>query len=238
MKPLYSLILATLAMLPLQAAPITPTTAFDAVPWLPLFNGKDLSGFHQLGGKAGYEAKDDAIVGTAVAKTPNSFLATDKSYANFILEYDFKIDPELNSGVQIRSHSRAHYNKGQVHGTQIEIDVDPVKKRYWTAGIYEEGRRGWLFPAKDAKDTEKAFTEQGARLTKPGDWNHVRVEAIGASYRTFLNGEARATLTDATEKEGFIALQVHGVPDKLAGKHVAWRNLRVKVLPADATPAP
>ena len=238
MKILLPILLASLAAPHLQADPAKPSTAYESVPWENVFNGKDLAGFHQLGGKATYQAKDGCIVGTSVAKTPNSFLATDKSFANFILEYEFKVDPELNSGVQIRSHSRAHHNKGQVHGTQIEIDVDPVKKRFWAGGIYEEGRRSWLFPAKGDKPAENAFTEQGARLIKPTDWNHVRVEAIGSSYRTFLNGEARATLVDDMEKEGFIGLQVHNVPDKLAGKTVAWRNLRVKVLPADAKPAP
>src|SRR6478735_1349566 len=100
MKPIQLLVLATITTLRLHAAPATPNTAYDAVPWEPLFNGKDLAGFHQLGGKAQYAVKDDTIVGTAVIKTSNSFLATDKSYANFILEYDFKVDPELNSGVQ------------------------------------------------------------------------------------------------------------------------------------------
>lgn len=233
MKSFVATLLAAFA-LPLAAQTAKPLTAFDAVPWQELFNGKDLSGFHQLGGKAKYEVKGEAIVGTSVAKTPNTFLATDRTYANFILEYEFKVEPKLNSGVQVRSHSRAHHNKGQVHGTQIEIDVDNVKKRYWAGGIYEEGRRGWLVPVKGDAAAEKAFTEQGARLVKPTDWNHVRVEAIGNRYRTFLNGESRADLTDDAEKEGFIALQVHAVPDADAGKQVMWRNLRIKVLPADA----
>lgn len=233
MKPLALALLAALT-LPLGAQPAQPVTAFDNVPWEKLFNGKDLSGFHQLGGKAKYEVRGDTIVGTSVAKTPNSFLATDRSFANFILEYEFKVEPKLNSGVQVRSHSRAHHNKGQVHGTQIEIDVDDVKKRFWAGGIYEEGRRGWLMPAKDDAAAGKAFTEQGAQLVKPNDWNHVRVEAIGNRYRTFLNGNARADLTDDAEQEGFIALQVHAVPDADAGKQVMWRNLRVKILPPDA----
>lgn len=219
--------------LPALAGP-APTTAFDQVPWTALFNGKDLDGWRQLGGKANYAAAGDAIVGTSVAKTPNSFLATDKDYANFILEYEFKVDPVLNSGVQVRSHSRPQFKNGQVHGMQVEIDVDTARKRYWTAGLYEEGRRGWLYPKNDDKAAQKAFTDQGAKISKPTEWNKVRVEVAGNRYRTFLNGEPRADLADDMEQTGFIALQVHSVPANHAGKQVAWRNLRIKVLPADA----
>ena len=232
-----SLLLLAAGCAPLLAEP-APTTAYDNIPWTNLYNGKDLAGWHQLGGKATYKAEGETIVGTSVAKTSNSFLATDKDYSNFILEYEFKVDPILNSGVQVRSHSRPEYNKGQVHGTQIEIDVDNAKKRYWAAGIYEEGRRGWLVPKKDDKAAEKAFTEQGAKLCKPTEWNKVRVEVAGDHYRTFYNGEFRADLHDSMEKDGFIALQVHAVPDANVGKTVAWRNIRIKVLPADAKLAP
>ena len=64
-----------------------------------LFNGKDLSGWTQRGGTAKYTIEDNVIVGTCVLDTPNSFLCTDKTYDDFIFEYDFKVDPRLNSGV-------------------------------------------------------------------------------------------------------------------------------------------
>ena len=68
-----------------------------------LFNGKDLSGWVQRGGKATYAIEGNEIVGTSVLNTGNTFLCTEKTYGDFILEYDFKVDPKLNSGVQIRS---------------------------------------------------------------------------------------------------------------------------------------
>jgi hypothetical protein len=73
-----------------------------------IFNGKDLTGFKKLGGDATYAVNaEGALVGTSTLNTPNTFLATDKDYGNFVLEYDFKNDPRLNSGVQFRSHSEA-----------------------------------------------------------------------------------------------------------------------------------
>ena len=57
--------------------------------WVNLFNGKDLSGWKQLNGKAKYEVKNGEIIGTTVANTPNSFLATEKVYGDFIFETEF-----------------------------------------------------------------------------------------------------------------------------------------------------
>ena len=129
--------------------------AFAAEDWVPLFNGKDIDGWLQRGGKATYKVEDAAIVGTSTMNTPNSFLCTPRDYSDFILEYEFKIDPMLNSGVQIRSNvvdkpaeitwegKQIKIKEGVVHGYQIEIDPDPVKNRWWAAGIYDEGRRAW-----------------------------------------------------------------------------------------------
>ena len=64
--------------------------------WTPLFDGKTLKGFKQLGGKALYEVKNGEIVGTTVKDTPNSFLATEQDYGDFILELDRK-STRLNS---------------------------------------------------------------------------------------------------------------------------------------------
>ena len=76
--------------------------------WTSLFNGSSLDGWIQRGGKANYSVEDGCIVGTTVPKTPNSFLCTEKDYGDFILKYEFKIDPRLNSGVQIRSQLKEY----------------------------------------------------------------------------------------------------------------------------------
>jgi len=218
-----------------------------------LFNGKNLDGWVQRGGKAIYTIEGSEIVGTSVTNTPNSFLCTEKSYGDFVLEYDFKVDPKLNSGVQIRSEcfdtakdvefdgKKIRIPAGRVHGYQIEIDPDVPRKRMWSAGIYDEARRGWLFPAGGEQSAEaKAFSELGQRIFKPNDWNHVRVEARGDSLKTWLNGTPCADIKDSVTPRGFIALQVHGIgreADK-NGTQVRWRNLKIAELPARTASAP
>jgi hypothetical protein len=216
-----------------------------------LFNGKDLTGWVQRGGKATYAIEGDVIVGTSVTNTPNSFLCTGKTYGDFILEYDFKVDPRLNSGVQIRSECFDTEKQiewkgrtitipaGRVHGYQVEIDPDVPRKRMWSAGIYDEARRGWLFPAEGNKEQAAAFSAQGLRLFKPNDWNHVRVVAVGDSIKTWLNGAPCADIRDAMTPRGFIALQVHEINKDQSknGTQVRWRNLKLTELdPSTAAP--
>jgi hypothetical protein len=66
--------------------------------WMPLFNGKDLDGWVQRGGKAKYRVEDGQIVGSSVPNTTNSFLCTRRDYADFILELEFKVDPRTQFG--------------------------------------------------------------------------------------------------------------------------------------------
>ena len=67
----------------------------SAQEWSPLFNGKNLKGWTQRGGKATYKVKDGTIVGYSRMNTDNSFLCTEQDYGDFILEFDFMVDDEL-----------------------------------------------------------------------------------------------------------------------------------------------
>ena len=186
--------------------------------WEPLFNGKNLKGWKQLNGSATYKVVKGELVGTTVLSSPNSFLCTARNYGDFILEYEAWVDPRLNSGVQIRSHSYPEYQNGRVHGYQVEIDPSD---RAWSAGIYDESRRAWLYPLTDNKEAQKAF--------RNNEWNHFRVEAIGTRIRTWINGIPAANLIDDVDSSGFIGLQVHGIgndPEKV-GIQVKWRNIRI-----------
>jgi Domain of Unknown Function (DUF1080) len=215
-------------------------TTFAADAWTELFNGKDLDGWIQRGGKAKYHIEDGAIVGTSTMDTPNTFLCTGRDYSDFILEYEFKVDPKLNSGVQIRSRSLSAASEfdfdgkkikipaNRVHGYQIEIDPNPKQNRWWAAGIYDEARRGWLYPGALGGNA-KEFTEQGREIFKQDDWNKVRVEAIGDTIKTTLNGTPRASIKDSVTASGFIALQVHSIEEKdKEGTQVRWRNLKIQ----------
>jgi len=184
--------------------------------WQELFNGKDLQGWEKLNGTAEYKIEDNTIVGISQLNTPNTFLATTEKYGDFILEFEFKVDGGLNSGVQFRSNSLADFKEGRVHGYQFEIDPSD---RASTGGIYDEARLGWLYP--------RNYNPEGMKAFKQGEWNSARIEAIGNSLRTWVNGIPCANILDDTTPSGFIALQVHAIKSaEQEGKTVAWRNIR------------
>lgn len=186
--------------------------------WTELFNGKNLKGWEQLNGKAIYTIENGEIVGTTVLNTPNSFLATKQVYGDFILELELLVDDDMNSGIQFRSLSKPDYDKGRVHGYQCEVDPSA---RAWSGGIYDEARRGWLYSLEYNPAAKPAF--------KRGEWNKYRIEAVGNSIRTWINGIPAANLVDDVTPEGFIALQVHSIGNNAAheGKSIRWRNIRV-----------
>lgn len=214
-------------------ATLLTTSAFAEETWTSLFDGKTLTGWEQHSGTAEYRVQEGAVVGKTVPNTGNSFLCTAKKYSNFILEVEFKVDPSMNSGIQFRSNyytqeteveiagKKKKFPADRVHGYQFEIDPSA---RAYTGGVYDEGRRGWLFDLKNNEAARKAF--------KQGEWNQARIECRGSSIKTFINGVPAADFTDDMTKEGVIALQVHGIGKhtEAVGKEVMWRNIRIQEL--------
>ncbi len=193
-------------------------TSLFAQDWTNLFNGKDLKGWKKLNGDAQYEVLNNEIIGISKLNTPNTFLATEKEYGDFILELEVWVDAGLNSGIQIRSLSKKEYNNGRVHGYQVEIDPS---SRAYSGGIYDEARRGWLYPLSINPLGQTAFVN--------GQWNKYHIEAVGNEIRVWINGINCSNLIDGMTASGFIALQVHSIHEKeLEGTKVKWRNIRIK----------
>lgn len=199
------------------ALPLTALTA-ESPGWTRLFNGKNLDGWQQRNGLAKYEAKDGCIVGTSVPNSPNSFLCTKKDYGDFELEFEVQVDAELNSGVQIRSHSLTNYQNGRVHGYQVEIAVGG-----FSGGIYDESRRNKFLNADQPTEAVRALLKKDA-------WNRYRVVCQGDRIQTWVNGVPVTDLKDDMTGSGFIGLQVHGVGDRIEPLQVRWRNLRLREL--------
>jgi hypothetical protein len=123
----------------------------------------------------------------------------------------------MNSGVQIRSNSLPEYSNGRVHGYQVELDPSP---RAFSGGIYDESRRGWMYPLSRNPKARAAFQN--------GKWNKFHIEAIGNTLKVWLNGVQCTNLVDDMTASGFIGLQVHGIGNpEHANKEIRWKNLRI-----------
>ena len=204
--------------------------------WVDLFDGKTLDGWSVRSGFAKYEVEDGAILGTAVEGSPNSFLCTDKQYGDFVLEFEVKCDPKLNSGVQFRSliaekemvfwflNSKGEPRKrtippDRVYGYQVEI---ADAERGTSGGVYDEARRGFFLG--DVSEDPKA-----SKAFKNHEWNHYRVECRGDAIKTWINEVPCADFRDSLTPQGIIGLQVHGLrAQDFQPYQVRWRNLRIQ----------
>lgn len=183
--------------------------------WISLFNGKNLSGWTELEGRTRFEARNGEIIATTYPHNINSMLCTNKSYENFILEADVKIDSPLNSGIQLRSHLN---ESGEVYGLQIEIDPS---SRGWSGRVYDCRRRNWSITPMEKLGKQKTFKNER--------WNHYRIEYNKDTVESWINGVQIATFVDTLkEPRGFIALQADGC--KQGGLHVRFKNIRIREL--------
>ncbi len=181
--------------------------------WMSIFNGKDLSGWSQKNGLATYTVEDGAVVGRSAKNSPNSFLCSDRDYSNFELTFEVKVDPQLNSGVQIRSKSLADVDNGRVHGPQVEIEGGEAEAGY----VYGEATgRGWLSPHQPP-----------TQVMKDNEWNRFVIRAVGTRIQTWINGQQIEDISDPDSyQSGFLGLQVHGVGDR-GPFEVRWRDIRI-----------
>lgn len=191
----------------------------------PLFNGKNLDGWELKNGTAPFTVENGEIVGTYVTGTPNTFLSTKESYADFILTFDAILGEGTNSGVMFRAQSNPDYKDGRVHGYQMEMDPS---LRKWTGGIYDEERRGWIYNLERNQEAKSAF--------KLNEWCSYRIEAIGHNIEVWVNGVQTADLVDDVDASGFIGLQVHSIGNnkEIEGRQVKFKNIQICTTNLDA----
>jgi hypothetical protein len=180
--------------------------------WIPLFNGKDLSGWKNNGAEKWVVENGEIVGESTVGKY--GYLTTEKTYRDFLLRVRFKCDGEGNYGVFLRSRITGESATGpDIEGTQVE--VDPTRH---TGGIYESGGRGWL----------ALPTEEGERAIKPRDWNDLEIAIEGEHIVTRLNGVQTVDYHDPAPRfeDGVIGLQLHTG----GGAKVHWKDIFIQEL--------
>jgi len=174
---------------------------------VPIFNGKDINNWTIHGTEKWYVDHGELICESGPDKQ-YGYLSTNKAYKNFTLTVEFKQEANGNSGVFFRS---------SIEGTKIsgwQAEVAPPNLH--TGGIYESYGRGWLIKPKPEDE----------QWLKMGEWNTMKVTAIGDEVTTWLNGHEMIHIKDEKigKGEGFIALQIHDG----SGIKVKWRNLKIE----------
>jgi hypothetical protein len=175
--------------------------------WTSLFDGKTLKGWTPRGG--GVWSVDEGTILGVTGTGEYGWLCSEKTYGDFVLEYEAKIESTGNSGVQVRSRIDA---KDLMVGYQFDLD----RTRPSTGRLYDEARRKLL------QDVPLRPEARGA--LKADDWNKVRLECVGDRLRSWVNGVAIVDYRDPVDLSGIVALQVHSGKDA----KIRWRNLRIK----------
>lgn len=171
-----------------------------AVSWVSLFDGSSLSGWE--GDTNVWRVRDGLIVGGSLSGNPrNEFLATTRSYTNFVLRMEYKLigtEGFVNSGVQFRS-VRLSNPSNEMYGYQADIGAG------YSGCLYDESRRKTFLV--------RASDESIKRLEKTGDWNRYEIRCEGAHIQLWLNGEKTVDYSETDpgiQQSGLIGLQIHG----------------------------
>lgn len=174
-----------------------------------LFNGKDLSGWTIHGTEKWY-VKDGELICESGPDKEYGYLSTNEEFKNFELTLQFLQETNGNSGVFFRSSIEGV----KISGWQVEV----APPNHDTGGIYESYGRGWLVKIPDEKEN----------ILKMGEWNTLKIRAVGDNVKTWLNGEPMVDFTDKKigEGYGFIALQIHSG----GGIKIRWKNIEMTVL--------
>lgn len=227
-----------------------PATLPDG--FTPIFNGKDLSGWHvsktaRHGVQPDFHVAHGMIIGTQRPLGSGGLLLTDRKYRDFELQMDVKPDWGCDSGIFFRTtETGAAY--------QITMDYLPggsMGRFIGEGGIqFGAGRGGTraATPAAAAAPTPApaqapappmASTDPGMKAWKREDWNTVRVRIEGdvPHATVWINGVQVSDATDTANHaldgmiEGPIAIQIHGGGQRwVPGGFWRWRNIGIRVL--------
>ena len=190
--------------------------------FVPLFNGKDLTGWTPRGGTCLFEVRDGLLVGSCVPGSNSTYLSTEQAdFTDFVFTCEMKWEVDCNSGVMFRAQSKPGKNDTEtVFGPQAEMEGFS-KDRHWSGGIYGQSCGGYFYPLwlKEHKEARAA--------AKEGEWNRLTIFAKGNVVKTWINGvPASHWVDDGSYPKGFFGLQIH----KGGKGRVLWRDIRVKRL--------
>ncbi len=197
--------------------------------WEVLFNGTDTKGWKNPYDYGKIEVKNGEIHLTSDKKF---FLVTEKTYGDFQLTAEIHLpEGKANSGVMFR----CHVEPGNVYGYQAECDGS---ERRWSGGLYDEARRGWIWPSQTGRTKEEKFLaheeESQAFMKRPevagalkrNGWNKYQITCKGNRIQIRVNNVLITNIEDDTDAQGHIGIQHHGEK----GAVYRFRNIYLKPL--------
>jgi Domain of Unknown Function (DUF1080) len=202
--------------------------------FVPMFNGKDLTGWVNVNTHPGtFFVKDDQIITTG---KPTGYLRTEKQYENFIAEFDWMHIPNKpgevgNSGFFVWADPIPAIGTGYTRGIEVQVLVNLTYKN--KKGEITATSQGDLFSIWGATCVpDRPHPDGWARCLPKEDhckgekeWNHYRVEANDGRIALTVNGHEVSGVSKCSPRKGYLALESEG-------SECRFRNLRIKELPS------
>lgn len=207
----------------------------DDVGFVPMFNGRDLSGWRPVNVSSDTFRWEDGMVITT--GKPTGFMATDKMYENFIVELEWRhLKEGGNSGVFIWGEGLPAPGVPYARGIEVQVlDLGYEKNK----GAWEWfTSHGDIFPiwgatmtALDpvAKSGVRSFPSE-KRVRPSPEWNHYRIECNNGEIRLSVNGKQVTAGKDCVPRKGYLCLESEG-------SEAHFRNVRIKELPSSGATA-
>lgn len=201
----------------------------------PLFNGKDLTGWHNVNCAPGtWFVKDNMIITTG---KPTGYLRTDKQYENFVLEFEWFHAPSPkgsvgNSGLFVWGDPLPAVGTGYTRSIEVQVLVNLLYKDKKT-GLPTATSHGDLFSIWGAKCKPDRPHPTGAERCLPSEnvckgeyeWNHYKVVANHGTLKLSVNGKEVSGVTECNPRKGYLALESEG-------SECRFKNLKIKELPS------
>jgi 3-keto-disaccharide hydrolase len=220
--------LATIALLSvLSLARSAPPDGF-----VPMFNGKDLSGWLNVNCHPGtFFVKGDEVITTG---KPTGYMRTTKQYQNFVLEVDWmhvNTKEVGNSGIFVWGDPLPAVGTGYTRGIEVQVLVNLTYKD--KEGRVTASSHGDLFSIWGAKCTPDRPHPSGWERCLPsenrakggGEWNHYKVTANDGVIKLEVNGKEVSGVSKCNPRKGYLALESEGA-------ECHFKNLKIKELPS------
>jgi hypothetical protein len=209
--------------------PLAALAAGEEEGFVPLFNGKDLTGWVAVNNAPDtFTARDGMIVTTGV---PTGVMRTQKQYENFILELEWKhLKPKGNSGVFVWSDPIPAVGVPFTRAIEVQVLDGTESKDYTSDGDVFSIWGATLVPDRPHPSGWQRCLPSEKRSKPAGQWNHYRVECNDGVLKLAVNGKVVSGGSKCRPRKGYLCLEAEG-------SECHFRNLRIKELPS-TNPAP
>lgn len=179
--------------------------------FVPLFNGKNFSGWVIMGKEKGWTVKDGVI--RSEGAMSGKWLRSDKEYTDFVLKVEWRVSKGGNSGVFIRA---AEKGLPWFTGYEVQISNAPRDDAHCTGSLY-----GFVAVKPRPDETANKWHEFEIRC----DGSHITVIADGV--KCIDHDQSTSDKTRKKPLKGYVGLQDSHSPK---GHYIEYRNVRIKVL--------